>query len=217
MSVTQGFPKTVTSDAFAKIFAPRNKESQYNDIVSTLSTTVDELDRGFQSLAVDQQNHASTGNGNEHVEKIDIRNPDGSESSIYVQLNAMAGQFLPFRPPPLPQPQTTASAEAGAEAAVDTTPQHRVYKAIFTLEETTDANGDVRIMAHSPTLLEEEASSSFLERMALRELRRQENRGRTDSLVAISVKRQRKLKMKKKKYKKLMKRTRNERRKLHRL
>jgi hypothetical protein len=35
-------------------------------------------------------------------------------------------------------------------------------------------------------------------------------------MYAISVKRQRKLRMKKKKYKKLMKRTRNERRKLDR-
>jgi hypothetical protein len=56
---------------------------------------------------------------------------------------------------------------------------------------------------------------SFLERLALRQFKFDEAQGRRD-MHAISVKRQRKLKMKKKKYKKLMKRTRVLRRKLDR-
>ncbi|KAJ2967791.1 hypothetical protein NUW58_g10365 [Xylaria curta] len=50
-----------------------------------------------------------------------------------------------------------------------------------------------------------------------RQQTRQHVRGQANSMLAISVKRQRKLKMKKKKYKKLMRRTRNERRKLDRV
>ena len=52
--------------------------------------------------------------------------------------------------------------------------------------------------------------------MARRQVRFDEAQGPRRDMHAISVKRQRKLKMKKKKYKKLMKRTRNLRRKLDR-
>ncbi|CAK7228990.1 hypothetical protein SBRCBS47491_007097 [Sporothrix bragantina] len=132
----------------------------------------------------------------------------------------------------------------------------RVFKAILTIEEQLDDNGEVRIVAHSPRILEEGAEvsvegvsedvvpRSFFERMALRQLRfedalqRQRDANSTANgvgvrrhrlpsayhdgttalprMMAISVKRQKKLRMKKKKYKKLMKRTRTLRRKLDR-
>jgi hypothetical protein len=174
--------------------------------------------------------------GNSHAEdenttRIDFKMPDGSESAVYVQLNQMSGQFLPFSPPPLPVAQkegSSVSAALEAEAAADMAedmPSHRVYKAILTIEETTDENGQVKVVAHSPQLIEEGSEvtdvavpRTFLERMALRQLRYEDARGRRlDEIHAISVKRQKKLKMKKKKYKKLMRRTRNERRKLDRL
>ncbi|KAF3018232.1 hypothetical protein E8E14_013148 [Neopestalotiopsis sp. 37M] len=218
MSVTQGFPKAVSDESFAQIFATRNKNSKYNDVMSTLSRTVDDLEQPMHGLSITSQHDAGMDHAHDNMHKIEVRQPEGSEGSIHIQLNAMSGQFLPFRPPPLPQPVSIAAAETGAEEAVDAQPQTRVYKAIFTLEETTEPNGEVRIMAHSPTLVEENtAPRSFLERMALRQLRREQVRGQANEMYAISVKRQRKLKMKKKKYKKLMKRTRTERRKLDRV
>jgi hypothetical protein len=57
----------------------------------------------------------------------------------------------------------------------------------------------------------------FLQRLRSRQIRMEEARQEKGTMLAISVKRQRKLKMKKHKYKKLMKRTRNERRKLGKL
>ncbi|KAI1807070.1 hypothetical protein F4811DRAFT_550300 [Daldinia bambusicola] len=220
MSVTHSFPKTITDDAFAQIFAPRTKSNKYADVMSTLSRTVDELEQPMQNLDLDAQQSGETitdPNG-ESTHKIDLRHPDGTESSVYVQLNAMSGQFLPFRPPPLPQAETAAEKEAAREEVEDV-PQHRVYKAMFTLEETTDENGQIRIVAHSPQVVEEPpAPRTFLERMALRQIRwREEVRGQAPDMHAISVRRQRKLKMKKKKYKKLMRRTRNARRKLDRV
>ncbi|KAI0126390.1 hypothetical protein BJ170DRAFT_683983 [Xylariales sp. AK1849] len=219
MSVTQGFPRAVTDDAFARIFAPRSKAGKYSDVVSALSRTVDELEQPMQDLTISGQDEAATLDADDQLHRIEVRNSDGSESSMYVQLNAMSGQFLPFRPPPLPQPElAVTSTKTGAKEAVETTPQYRVYKAIFTLEETTEPNGEVRIVAHSPTLIDKDSTPrTFLERKAVRQLRRQEADGRPNEMIAISVKRQRKLKMKKKKYKKLMKRTRNERRKLDRV
>lgn len=220
MSVTHSFPRTITDDAFAQIFTPRTKNNKYADVMSTLSRTVDELEQPMQNLDLDgqQSGETITGHNGELTRKIDLKHPDGTESSVYVQLNAMSGQFLPFRPPPLPQNEATAKAETAHEEVEDV-PQHRVYKAMFTLEETTDENGQIRIVAHSPEVIEEpSAPKTFLERMALRQIRwREEVRGQSPDMHAISVRRQRKLKMKKKKYKKLMKRTRNIRRKLDRV
>ena len=167
----------------------------------------------------------------DHMQSMQVRNADGSESSVYVQVDHMSGDFLPFRPPPLPQPQpnleadTAAAAEAEAAAAdadADAA-HHRSYKAMFTIEENTEANGEIRIVAHSPQILNGNESSqqqqprSFVQRLAQRQLKfedAQSNSGR--DMYGLSVLRRRRLRMKKKKYKKLMKRTRNERRKLDR-
>lgn len=225
ISVTHTFPKTVSDDAFAAIFTPRSQAQRMADVTSTLSHAVNDLEGPMGKMTLGNSHHED-----ENTTRIDFKLPDGSESAVYVQLNAMSGQFLPFSPPPLPVEQKEGSAAAAmeAEAAADMeegTPSHRVYRAILTIEETTDENGQVKVMAHSPQLIEQGseetdvgAPRTFLERMALRQLRYEDARGRRlDDMHAISVKRQKKLKMKKKKYKKLMKRTRNERRKLDRI
>ncbi|EOO00783.1 putative duf1713 domain-containing protein [Phaeoacremonium minimum UCRPA7] len=219
MSVTHSLPKAITEDAFASIFVPRTRGQKASDIISTLSRTVEELEQPMSKLGLGGQ-HEMEGDS---MHKIDFKHPDGTESSVYVQLNAMSGQFLPFRPPPLPEVEGTnaeAAAETGVEDVVDeAAPHHRVYKAVFTIEETTDTDGQIKVMAHSPQLIEEQAEPrSFLERMAQRQLRFEEGREsrHQDTMLALSVLRRRKLRMKKKKYKKLLKRTRNERRKLDR-
>ncbi|KAI2614875.1 hypothetical protein GGR54DRAFT_632521 [Hypoxylon sp. NC1633] len=221
MSVTHSFPKTITDDAFAQIFTSQTKNNKYSDVMSTLSKTVEEIERPMQDLSLDNAQAAGegvTGANDGSMHKIDFKRADGTVESVYVQLNAMSGQFLPFRPPPLPQPESDA-VDAVVENEASEEPHHRVYKAMFTLEETTDENGQIRILAHSPQLVEEApVSRTFLGRMALRQLRwREELRGQRPDMLAISVRRQKKLKMKKKKYKKLMKRTRNIRRKLDRV
>ncbi|KAI5922041.1 hypothetical protein F4810DRAFT_675204 [Camillea tinctor] len=223
MSVTHCYPKVVTDDAFAQIFAPRSRANKVSDVVSTISRSVEQLEQPMQSLSLGEGEAVMDPNS-EQVHKIDLKHPDGTESSVYVQLNTMSGQFLPFRPPPIPgstgQPAEAKSEEAAASATEVHEPQHRTYKAIFTLEETIDESGDARIVAHSPQLVEESEATvprTFIERMALRQIRRENVRGQGLDMYAISVKRQRKLKMKKKKYKKLMKRTRTLRRKMDRL
>jgi len=112
---------------------------------------------------------------------------------------------------------TAESLAAGAEAAEAQEPQHRTYTAVLTIEESTDEHGEVTYMAHSSPLMQEDppvVPTRFLERMNIRQERYRE---RTEGgMWAISVKRQRKLKMKKHKYKKLMRRTRNLRRRLDR-
>jgi hypothetical protein len=210
ISVTQTMPRAVTDEHFASIFAARSRNNKLADTESTLSSTIEQLDGPMAQMTIGGQE------GQEVMHKVDIKNPDGTESSMYLQIDTMSGEFLPFRPPPLPQAEAAGESESAvAEAeAVEDVPQHRVYKALFTIEESTDPDGQIRIMAHSPRIMQDQPRS-FLERLALRQLKFDEAQGRRD-MHAISVKRQRKLKMKKKKYKKLMKRTRVLRRKLDR-
>ena len=218
ISITQTMPRTVSDEHFASIFTSRTKVNRMNDAMSTLSSTIDQLEGPMAQMSIG--GHEEQGMGAGDVHKVEVRNPDGSESAIYLQVDAMSGDFLPFRPPPLPEAQSSSQAEgveAAAEAgAIEPEPQHRVYKAMFTIEESAEPDGQIRIVAHSPRIVnDEQQPRSFLSRMAHRQLRADDARGRRD-MHAISVKRQRKLKMKKKKYKKLMKRTRNLRRKLDR-
>lgn len=210
ISVTQTMPRAVSDEHFASIFAARTRNNKMADTDATLSNTIEQLEGPMAQMTIGGQE------GQEVMHKVDIKNPDGTESSMYLQIDAMSGEFLPFRPPPLPQAQAAGESESAiAEAeAVEDVPQHRVYKALFTIEESTDPDGQIRIMAHSPRIMQDQPRS-FLERLALRQLKFDEAQGRRD-MHAISVKRQRKLKMKKKKYKKLMKRTRVLRRKLDR-
>lgn len=206
-------PRTVTEEHFAAIFNPRSKTAKTADTISTLTDTIDQLEGPMAQVSIGAKDDGQIGDG---MRKLEIKNPDGSESSIHLQVDTMSGEFLPFRPPPLPRVQTAAEVEgAMAEAeSMEDEPEHRVYKAMFTIEESTESDGQIRIVAHSPRIINQQPRS-FVERLAQRQLRLDNARGRR-VYHAISVKRQRKLKIKKKKYKKLMKRTRNERRKLDR-
>ncbi|AEO53646.1 hypothetical protein MYCTH_2295272 [Thermothelomyces thermophilus ATCC 42464] len=236
ISVTQLMPKSVSDDTFAQIFATRTRSNKVADVLSTLSQTVSDLEEPLSRMSIangDQQRSHDAQDAEEGTAKLSLRHSDGSETNLHIQLNPLAGQYLPYAPPPPPEPLTEA-AEADAESAADSAvadelaeqqqpeTQTRVYKAVVTIEETVDADGQVKVVAHSPELIEEDAivgrPRSFLERMAWRQLRYDEARRQQDrAMQAISVKRQRKLKMKKKKYKKLMRKTRNIRRKLDRL
>ncbi|KFA54985.1 hypothetical protein S40293_02289 [Stachybotrys chartarum IBT 40293] len=213
ISVTETMPRSVTDEHFASIFNQRTRASKLAETQSTLSHTIDQLEGPMAQMTIGgQQNDVNDG-----MQRVEIKTLDGSESSIYLQVDAMSGEFLPFRPPPLPSAQSSAEAHRAATEVdtADDTPQHRMYKAMFTIEESMQPDGEVRIVAHSPRIIHDQQPKSFLERLALRQMRFDESR-RGQGIYAISVKRQRKLRMKKKKYKKLMKRTRNLRRKLDR-
>lgn len=241
ISVTHSLPRIITDDAFAAIFTQRARAAKHSEVMSTISRTVQGLEQPMASLSVESDPSASTAESESGIHQLDMMHGDRAEAAVSVQINSMSGNFLPFRPPPLPQPHSatgtpntsTAGKDAVALAAeADQQAQTRVYRAVFTIEESTDAHGDVKILAHSPELIEEPqqeaggakaaagaaAPRTFLERMILRQMRYDESRAqqehvRRSSMLAISVKRQRKLKMKKKKYKKLQKRLRNENRK----
>ncbi|UZP33074.1 hypothetical protein NXS19_000890 [Fusarium pseudograminearum] len=130
ISVTQTMPRAVTDEHFASIFAARSRNNKLADTESTLSSTIEQLEGPMAQMTIGGQE------GQEVMHKVDIKNPDGTESSMYLQIDTMSGEFLPFRPPPLPQVEAAGESESVvAEAeAVEDVPQHRVYKALFTIE-----------------------------------------------------------------------------------
>ncbi|PFH63464.1 hypothetical protein XA68_10058 [Ophiocordyceps unilateralis] len=210
ISITQSIPKPVTNEQFASIFSPRMKNNK--SVATPLANPFDRLESSMSQMTIGAHQQQDGGDP-----ATVVRNADGTTSGFYLDIDAMAGDFLPFRPPPLPQPTVSADAPATADAAANPAstqdaPQYRKYRAIFTIEETVEPDGQYRVVAHSPRIVRGPSERSFLERMARRQLRFEEAQaGR--AMHAISVRRQRKLKMKKKKYKKLQKRTRNSRRK----
>jgi len=227
ISVTSSFPKAVTDEAFAAIFTTRTRSNlRTSDVISTLSSTVNKLESATQqdrwNAETDELRAAITA---ESYQEAEVKHLDNAQarSSLPFPQHILSGRFQPFSPPPPPTPTNTAqTVTAGAEATeASQMTQHRVYKATLTIEESTDANGEVTYVAHSsPMVVEEPATPSrFLERMNIRQEKYDEYRERRaedTGIWAISVKRQRKLKMKKHKYKKLMRRTRNLRRRLDR-
>ncbi|SPO02163.1 uncharacterized protein DNG_04836 [Cephalotrichum gorgonifer] len=223
ISITHSLPRTVTDDAFAEIFGPRvgaAKPANPSDVMSTLSRAVDDLEGPMAKMSISRAGGEGEGEG---VQKIDLRHPDGRESSLFVQVKSMTGQFLPFQPPPHPE-EVAGSLGAAAESEQDAdldTPQHRVYRAMFTIEETLDADGQVHVLAHSPKILGDDehgvASSPARYIDRVRRVRYEDALRRREELHAVSVMKRRKLKMKKKKFKKKLKATRKQRERLHKL
>jgi hypothetical protein len=236
ISVTSSFPKAISEEAFAAIFTPRTRANvRPFDVISTLSSTVNKLEFAAQqepwNAETDELRVAITAES--HHAEGETRHLDQSpaESQIPFPQHILSGDYRPFNPPPPPQPMSDDQTLAGEPISGT---QLRTYRAYLTISESTHANGEVTYMAHSSPLIAdiEEPDSAdiaeepnglptnFRERMNIRKERYEEflhRRGEEDAAVwAISVKRQRKLKMKKHKYKKLMRRTRNLRRRLDR-
>lgn len=142
-------------------------------------------------------------------------------------------KFVPFRPPPPPVPFNEAGDIAAAPAQIkEREIKQRAWSTSVVVIESTDASGMCTYSTKAAPMVEivapagenlqgieqVEVRQPFLRRMTQRQYLNNRNRGilQRPDMQAISVKRQRKLKMKKHKYKKLMKRTRLERRKLDR-
>lgn len=96
-----------------------------------------------------------------------------------------------------------------------------MYTTTLTITESTSPSGEATFAASASPIVAREVKQPFLERLQARQEQletvwnrraRDQGPGLSRTMWAISVKRQRKLKMKKHKYKKLMRRTRNLRR-----
>ncbi|KAI9729452.1 MAG: hypothetical protein M1834_006833 [Cirrosporium novae-zelandiae] len=237
--VTTSVPPNSTADAFATIFKPRQHVNpQISDVIYTLSTAVKHLETYSQAHpdahAAEDLRTAITQSSHSNSEPSSVTHIDGAppaHSDLKLSIHELSKQFRAFHPPPPPVPM---DAEV---LSTDSEPRHKSYSTVLTIHETNYPNGERTYEAHTSPIVEiqhtqeqrdKEAPASlpgqsFLERMRIRQEKwenfmeeRSQQHGQT-TWRALSVKRQRKLKMKKHKYKKLMKRTRNLRKKLDKL
>jgi len=224
-------PPVVTGDQFASIFEPKaTHRYQMIDVLQTLEAAVINFD--------------GAENSNQEP-MIQVDSPTSKQYSRAnipesIPIAKLFDEHRPFVPPPVPQSigrrgrRTTR--ETGAKGSSDRSIQ---WKTTIVLTEHTLPSGQKsysasgspleRMPTTTPTALPaiefQEPESipmtmvEFEESITRGRIRWRRNKDQNINapMVALSVKRQRKTKMKKKKFKKLMKRTRNLRRKLGKL
>ena len=179
---------------------------------------------------------ASPSNSDQSTHHLDL-----PAKTLHLNLQELAKNFRPYVPPPAPVPLGSRSelsqmspqkVQHQARGEVQSTPTQKSYTTTLTIHETSYPNGQKSYKTHTTPIIENPAPESsesgtrdlppipqnqpFLGRMRQRQVQYMDKLVERDVWMAISVKRQRKLKMKKHKYKKLMKRTKNLRRRLDR-
>ncbi|KIW12157.1 hypothetical protein PV08_09432 [Exophiala spinifera] len=182
--------------------------------------------------ALMQRNNENTADPNR------TRHLDGQSQTININggnvklvLQDLARRFRPFNTPPAPTPLSdteieAAEAQAAAEEAgeemqarfleVEIQNQDNdpyVQQVVMNVIERDSSDHDGFFTPHSSPMMEIEDASTMREIQEQVRGRRLGHR-RRPAMYAISVKRQRRLKMKKHKYRKLMRKTRNARRRL---
>ncbi|KAF2005733.1 hypothetical protein P154DRAFT_530543 [Amniculicola lignicola CBS 123094] len=230
ISVTSAIPPMSTTAVFDSIFqgrAPGNRKV-ITENIQTLAGSIESLEA---ALRANEQKQTQEESVQAEADTYHLDSPP--QASI----DELMSRLIPFRPPPVPEPLESGGAvrplptpKTEGATTFATPAKQRSWSTKLVLTESTDAEGNrTYTTTTAPMVPMEEIQESaqetedvaihqpFLERM-----RQRQNtydlylQGRPD-MLAISVKRQRKLKMKKHKYKKLMKRTRLLRKKLDRL
>lgn len=242
ISVTTSIPPASSVKAFSSIFAPKElSKHSAADVIYTLSSAVDNMEIGAsqsqEQLKSGRDLHTAVTQASvSNADPGAIRHLDGAQSqNIHVNIQELAKNFRPFVAPPAPVPM--GSAHESASKIQRPLPKRRrttqkSFSTTLTILESTYPNGRKTYKARTSPIREEPIEENlsvidtppasrqpFLNHMRERQRRLEEWRdnGPAKGLWrAISVKRQRKLKMKKHKYKKLMRRTRNLRRRLDR-
>lgn len=243
ISVTASVPPPSTSNAFSSIFAPTtHAKHEPSQVMYTISSAVNSLESSAASPAEKFQQMASEGTNlhsaisqvsyNDNPTDVERFDPDQPEV-IHLNIQELVKNFRPFLPPPPPVAMDVAE-KRSRQASRKRVPKQKSFSAVLTIVERTDINGRktyetsaCSIREDPPLIVTKEAPAiesppcvrqPFLNYMRERQRRWEEFQREKGGKVVwymISVKRQRKLKMKKHKYKKLMRRTRTLRRKLN--
>lgn len=222
ISVTTTVPPTSTSEAFEAIFSSKKSlKNDPQDVIFTLSSTAQSMEN--MAGMSEQEDHfgplqrSFTSDQNGELQMLDV-------SDAKLSVEELTRRLRPFNPPPPPVPM---DANPSISDAVESDPYDQetsTYSTVLTIRESRHADGRKTYEAHTgpfvrsdmedpaaehdgtPTLDMPSGTPSgmtYVQRLRL-------NR----TMHAISTRRRRKAKMKKHKFKKLMRRTRTLRRKL---
>lgn len=215
-------------------------------MIYTISSAVETFENATASAHHQNQQSPSGADSENEMHGVITSPPVNGDPSqphtLHINIEELAKHFRPFVPPPPPAPAT----EPSPAGNISRKAKQKTYSTLVTVVERTHPDGQItyqriaspfREDSPSQQLFIEEGPSyhmpspclppyqPFLTRMYTRRLAWEKSHrinlpGEGNSREvwrAISVRRQRKLKMKKHKYKKLMKRTKYLRRKLDRL
>ncbi|PLN85568.1 hypothetical protein BDW42DRAFT_160767 [Aspergillus taichungensis] len=222
ISVSTTVPPTSTAEAFNAIFtAKKPTKQEADDVIFTLSAAADTMESSAHQLG--EQDGGALGN---HFDMDPHSDNSLNMADLKVSVEDLAKRFRPFNPPPAPVPFDEAKAAADADAAAAATAEsdNNSYSAVLTIHESTDAQGRKTYQAHTGPFVrspEMDAPGAADETNAIIDAphnnpgatyveRSRNNR----TMHAISTRRRRLAKMKKHKFKKLLRRTRTLRRKL---
>ncbi|KAE8364732.1 hypothetical protein BDV27DRAFT_128042 [Aspergillus caelatus] len=215
ISVSTTVPPPSSPEAFDAIFtAKKPTKHESDDVILTLSSTVNSMENPAYHLG---EQEGSLNHFDMEGNQLDGMNM----AELKVSVEELTRRLRPFHPPPPPVPFDEAK-DAGAVESENFSPRETSYSTVLTIHESTHADGRKTYEAHTgpfvrtpemdaPGAGENEAiidvpsqpGTTYIERL-------RNNR----TMQAISTKRRRKLKMKKHKYKKLLRKTRTLRRKL---
>ncbi|GMG06545.1 unnamed protein product [Aspergillus oryzae] len=215
ISVSTTVPPPSSPEAFDAIFtAKKSTKHESDDVIFTLSSTVNSMENPAYHLG---EQEGSLNHFDMEGNQLDGMNM----AELKVSVEELTRRLRPFHPPPPPVPFDEAK-DAGAVESENFSPRETSYSTVLTIHESTHADGRKTYEAHTgpfvrspdmdaPGAGENEAiidvpsqpGTTYIERL-------RNNR----TMQAISTKRRRKLKMKKHKYKKLLRNTRTLRRKL---
>ncbi|KAF6231247.1 hypothetical protein HO173_010579 [Letharia columbiana] len=235
ISVTMPIPPESSAAAFSSIFDPKPiPKHKPTNVIYTLSSAVNTLENAASSTqnqnsqpmtkeevdlraAVTQASHSNAHPSPHHL--------DLPAKTFHLNLQELVKNFRPYMRP-LP-PRSDGLCSPPKE------PHGRLLSKPNSNPKNTYRSGRKSYESHTTPIVEGPSSSAgerekevylppaprgqpFLGRMRERQLQYMDRLGDGEIWQVISVKRQRKLKMKKHKYKKLMKRTKNLRRRLDR-
>lgn len=179
----------------------------------TLSSAVHSMENSANHLA----EHDDLGRQFEvDVQPYDVMNM----SDIRFSVEELAKRLRPFHPPPPPVPFDEAKEAANARQSELSSPE--TYSTVLTIHESTDAAGRKTYEAHTTPFVRTQDMDApgateheeFIDVPHSRGTTYIERLRNNRTMHAISTKRRRKAKMKKHKYKKLLRKTRTLRRKL---
>lgn len=219
--MTTTVPPTSSSEVFDAIFSSKKfLKNEPEDVIFTLSSTAQSMENmAGMSESDDQisQLHRSfTSDQNGELQML-----DGPEAKMSVE--EFTRRLRPFHPPPPPVPVDMNPSTSNAMESDAYNQETSTYSTVLTIRESRHANGRKTYEAHTGPFVRSDVEDpagehdgitidaptgstsgmTYLERL-------RHNR----TMHAISTKRRRKVKMKKHKFKKLMRRTRTLRRKL---
>lgn len=219
MSVTTTVPPTTSPDAFNAIFDSKASRKSTDDMIDTLSSMVQTMEIASQG----PQDDVRQPNNHAQIDIIHLDRP--ATQDLQAPVEELVRRLRPFHPPPPPVPMDEAIAAKAEETVRNDEPtSQQTYSTVLTIRESTHSDGHKTYVAHvSPFVRQDnntmEAPSATETETSVDEPRRSgqtymERTRDTRTMYAISVRRQRRLKMKKHKRKKWLRKTRHLRRKL---